>query len=86
MVCTCSLLSGLTVPVLKDRRRVYRLSPAPAAPHDAQHVVALHCMPAHLGQEISAAVLDGPRSLGLEQAENRRYVHESVLIELLSAR
>jgi len=43
-------------------------------------------MPAHRGQEISAAVLDGPRSLALEQAENRRYVQESVLIELLSAR
>ncbi|MGI8930702.1 MAG: hypothetical protein ACR2F5_05265 [Candidatus Limnocylindria bacterium] len=54
--------------------------------HAAPHLVALHCMPAHRGQEISAAVLDGPRSLALEQAENRRYVQESVLIELLSAR
>ena len=49
----------------------------------APHVVALHCMPAHRGEEISAAVLDGPRSLALEQAENRRYVQEAVLIELL---
>ncbi len=54
--------------------------------HPAPHVVALHCMPAHHGREISATVLDGPRSLALEQAENRRYVQESVLIELLSAR
>ena len=52
----------------------------------APHVVAMHCMPAHRGEEISAAVLDGPRSLALEQAENRRYVQESLLIELLSAR
>jgi len=52
----------------------------------APHVVALHCMPAHRGEEISAAVLDGPRSLALEQAENRRYVQEAVLIELLTAR
>ena len=50
----------------------------------APHVVALHCMPAHRGEEISASVLDGPRSLALEQAENRRYVQESVLIELLA--
>ena len=49
----------------------------------APHVVALHCMPAHRGEEISAAVLDGPRSLALEQAENRRYVQEAALIELL---
>jgi ornithine carbamoyltransferase len=53
--------------------------------HAAPHVVAMHCMPAHRGEEISAAVLDGPRSLALEQAENRRYVQESVLIELLRA-
>ena len=49
----------------------------------APHVVALHCMPAHRGEEISATVLDGPRSLALEQAENRRYVQEALLIELL---
>ena len=54
--------------------------------HAAPHVVALHCMPAHRGEEISAAVLDGPRSLALEQAENRRYVQEALLIELLAAR
>jgi ornithine carbamoyltransferase len=49
----------------------------------APHVVAMHCMPAHRGEEISAAVLDGPRSVALEQAENRRYVQEAVLMELL---
>jgi len=54
--------------------------------HAAPHVVALHCMPAHRGEEISAAVLDGPRSLALEQAENRRYVQEALLIELLQPR
>ena len=52
----------------------------------APHVVAMHCMPAHRGEEISAAVLDGPRSVALEQAENRRYVQEALLIELLSVR
>jgi ornithine carbamoyltransferase len=52
----------------------------------APHVVAMHCMPAHRGEEISAAVLDGPRSLALEQAENRRYVQEALLIALLGRR
>ena len=51
----------------------------------APHVIAMHCMPAHRGEEISAAVLDGPRSVALEQAENRRYVQEAVLMELLRA-
>ncbi len=50
------------------------------------HAVALHCMPAHRGEEISASVLDGPRSLALEQAENRRYAQEAVLVELLGSR
>lgn len=54
--------------------------------HAAPHVVALHCMPAHRGEEIAASVLDGPRSLALEQAENRRYVQEAVLVELLAPR
>lgn len=58
----------------------------PLLAHAAPHCVALHCMPAHRGEEISAAVLDGPRSLALEQAENRRYVQEAVLIELLGSR
>ena len=53
--------------------------------HAAPHVVALHCMPAHRGEEISAAVLDGPRSLALEQAENRRYVQEALLIRLVGS-
>ncbi|MCA1570940.1 MAG: ornithine carbamoyltransferase [Chloroflexi bacterium] len=54
--------------------------------HAAPHVVALHCMPAHRGEEISAAVLDGPRSLALEQAQNRRHVQEALLIALLGPR
>jgi ornithine carbamoyltransferase len=58
----------------------------PLLAHAAPHVVAMHCMPAHRGEEISASVLDGTRSLALEQAENRRYVQEAVLIELLSPR
>jgi ornithine carbamoyltransferase len=58
----------------------------PLLAHAAPHVVALHCMPAHRGEEISAAILDGPRSLALEQAANRRYVQEAVLIEVLGAR
>lgn len=46
-------------------------------------VVAMHCMPAHRGEEIAAEVLDGPRSVALEQAENRRYVQEALLIALV---
>jgi ornithine carbamoyltransferase len=44
--------------------------------HDA---VAMHCLPAHIGEEITADVLYGPRSLAWEQAENRLHTQKAVL-------
>jgi ornithine carbamoyltransferase len=45
--------------------------------------VALHCLPAHPGEEISAAVLYGGRQLIWEQAENRRHAQKALLEMLL---
>jgi ornithine carbamoyltransferase len=41
--------------------------------------VAMHCLPAHVGDEITAGVLYGDRSLVWEQAENRLHVYKAVL-------
>jgi ornithine carbamoyltransferase len=46
-------------------------------------VVAMHCLPAHRGEEITSAVMDGPRSLIWDQSENRLHVQKGLLVELL---
>ena len=45
----------------------------------APDAVALHCLPAHVGEEITEDVLYGDRSLVWDQAENRLHVYKSVL-------
>ncbi len=48
----------------------------------APHAIALHCLPAHPGEEITAAVLYGDRQRIWDQAENRRHAQKA-LLELL---
>jgi ornithine carbamoyltransferase len=59
----------------------YRLDDA-LLDHAAPGAVALHCLPAHPGEEITAEVLYGPRQRIFEQAENRRHAQKA-LLELL---
>jgi ornithine carbamoyltransferase len=51
----------------------------------AARAIVLHCLPAHRGEEISAGVLDGPRSAVWQQAENRLHVQKAVLELILGA-
>jgi len=47
--------------------------------------LAMHCLPAHRGEEITSAVMDGPRSLIWEQSENRLHLQKGLLVELLGS-
>jgi ornithine carbamoyltransferase len=49
----------------------------------APHAIALHCLPAHPGQEITSEVLYGPRQRIWDQAENRRHAQKALLEFLL---
>jgi ornithine carbamoyltransferase len=66
----------------RDAFRAYQVNDAllDAAGSD---VVAMHCLPAHRGEEITSEVMDGPRSLILDQSENRLHVQKALLVELL---
>ncbi len=47
--------------------------------HAKDDAIVLHCLPAYRGKEISADVLDGPRAVIWDEAENRRHAQKAVL-------
>ena len=48
-----------------------------------EEAIALHCLPAHRGQEITDEVMDGPRSRVFDEAENRMHTSKAVMAWLM---
>ncbi|MDH2416341.1 ornithine carbamoyltransferase [Nocardioides sp. CER19] len=47
--------------------------------HAKPDAIVMHCLPAYRGKEIAASVIDGPRSVVWDEAENRRHAQKAIL-------
>ena len=67
----------------KKRKLVrYRVTPEVMA-LAKEDAVFMHCMPVRRGEEVSAEVIDGPRSIVYDQAENRLHLNKAALALLV---
>jgi len=68
------------------RARAFRGYRVDGAMMETAHpeAIFLHCLPAHRGEEVTAEVIDGPRSRVFQEAENRLHAQKALLLELMA--
>ncbi len=68
-----------------ERKRIFR----PYQVNEALFALAkpdaifMHCLPAHRGDEVTDAVIDSPRSVVFQEAENRLHAQKAIMLELM---
>jgi N-acetylornithine carbamoyltransferase len=71
---------------LRDGKRDWRLTEARMNTTAGGKGIAMHCLPVRRNVEIDAAVLDGPQSAVIDQAENRLHAQRALLVEMIGSK
>ena len=51
--------------------------------HASKKAIFMHCLPAHRDEEVSSELLDSKRSVVWQQAQNRMYVQQAIILDLI---
>jgi ornithine carbamoyltransferase len=62
--------------------RPYQVNEALFA-HARPDAIFLHCLPAHRGEEVTDEVIESPRSVVFQQAENRLHAQKAIMFNLM---